>query len=341
MLVPLLNQLIRQIDLTEMQIDMAINHLLDPAVNVAQKSALLALLRAKGESVPEIVGFIHSFKRRMQRISLAMPVLDIVGTGGDGLRTINLSTGAALLAASCGIPVAKHGNRAVSSHCGSADVLAEMNISIDLPIAMLTQMIECYQFGFCFAPLFHPALKNLQMLRCALGIPTILNFLGPFLNPASAQHYVLGVHSTALLAKFAEILLQLNLGKSVVVHTPLQNSDQGMDEISTAGVAMIAEVDQKTIRYYTLDPQDFNLPLSTLEQLQGRSIAENVHGLMQAFEGIDGPVADSLALNAGMGLYVYGKCHSITEGLKLAQENLQNGSVLKLIETLQGEQHHA
>jgi anthranilate phosphoribosyltransferase len=286
------------------------------------------LLKSKGETVTEIIHFIEAFKQRMQSVSVAMPLLDIVGTGGDGLKTVNLSTGAALLAASCGAFVAKHGNRAVSSHCGSADVLEAMGISINLPPTLLATSIENHRFGFCFAPAFHPALNVLQTLRRSLGIPTILNLLGPFLNPIHAQHYVLGVHSKGLLSKFAEILVQLAVKKSVVVHS------QGMDEISTVGVTEVAEVCDQTIRYYTVDPKDFSLPYCDVTALQGGSVAENAAVLMQAFQGVDGPVADSLALNAGMGLYVCGRCDSLAEGFSLARENLKMGAVVELVQAL-------
>lgn len=325
MLKVFIKELISGVDLTKKQMHLAVSCLLNPEVSVEQKSAFLVLLRAKGESIDEILGLIEVSRQHMRSVSINRPLLDIVGTGGDGLKIVNLSTGSALLAASCGAFVVKHGNRAVSSHCGSADILEALNISIDLSETRLKKSVEDYKFGFCFAPLYHPVFKDLKPLRISLGIPTVLNFLGPFLNPANAEHYVLGVSSKSMLPKFAEILRQLRVKKSVVVHS------QGIDKISTVGVTEVAEIDNNMIRYYTIDPKDFNLPYCEISALQGDSIAENKNILMQVFQGMEGPVADSLALNAGMGLYIYGKCDSLEEGFYVARENLRRGVVMNLI----------
>lgn len=330
MLNTLLKQLISRADLSKEQISLAVKHLLNPEVNIEQKAAFLVLLKSKGENITETIGFIEVFKQHMQSVEVNMPVLDIVGTGGDGLKTINLSTGAALLAASCGAFVAKHGGRAASSHCGSADVLEALNIPIDLPKKSLISSVEKNRFGFLFAPLYHPALKDLKPLRSSLGIPTILNLLCPFLNPTHAQHLLIGVSSKSMLSTFAEILLKSNVKKSVVVHS------EGMDEITTAGITEIAEIDNNTIRYYTIDPKDFHLDYCDISSLQGHSIDENAKILMQTFEGNESPVSDSIALNAGMGLYIYGQCDSLQEGFRLAKENLKNGAVLNLISSLGG-----
>lgn len=325
----IIEQLISRIDLNKEEISLAVRNLLNPDVSIEKKSAFLVLLKAKGESIEEIMGFIEIFREYMKPVSVGIPVLDIVGTGGDGLKTVNLSTGAALLAASSGAFVAKHGNRAVSSHCGSADVLEMLNIPIELPENLLIESINKNRFGFCFAALYNPIFRQLKSIRVALGIPTILNLLGPFLNPTNAQHYVLGAPSTLLMSKFAEILFRLKVKNSVVVHS------EGMDEISTTGITEVAEINEQGIHYYTLDPKKLDLPYCELSALQGASPSENTMALMRAFQGFGGPIADNLALNAGMGLYVYGKCHSLLEGFNLAKENLQNGSVLKLIKALE------
>jgi anthranilate phosphoribosyltransferase len=330
MLNALLKQLISHTDLSKEQIILAVKHLLNPEINTEQKAAFLVLLKSKGENITEIIGFIEVLKQHLQSVEINMPLLDIAGTGGDGLKTINLSTGAALLAASCGAFVAKHGGRAASSHCGTADVLEAINIPIDLPKNSLITSIEKNRFGFLFAPLYHPALKDLKPLRSSLGIPTILNLLCPFLNPANAQHLLIGVSSKSMLSTFAEILLHLNVKKSVVVHS------QGMDEISTVGITEVAEVHNNTIRYYAIDPKDFNLDYCDISSLQGHSINENAKILLQAFEGNESPVSDSIALNAGMGLYIYGQCDSLQEGFQLAKENLKNGAVINLIDSLGG-----
>jgi anthranilate phosphoribosyltransferase len=330
----IIEQLMHRIDLNRDQIALTVNSLLDPDIPSEQKAVLLALLKAKGESIEETIGFIEIFRKCMKLVSVNIPILDIVGTGGDGLKTINLSTGAALLAASCGIFVAKHGNRAVSSHCGSADVLEMLNIPIKLSKKLLVKSIKDHKFGFCFAPLYNPIFQQLKDIRTSLGIPTILNLLGPFLNPTRAQHYVLGVSSKSLLSKFSEILMHLNVKKSVVVHC------QGMDEISTLGITEVAEINEQRIRYYTIDPKEFNLPYCKLSSLQGDSPFENRRMLMEAFQGLQGPVADNLALNAGMGLYVYGKCNSLAEGFNLAKANLRNAAVMELIKNLSLEVTH-
>lgn len=324
-----IKQIKNRIDLNEDQIEHVCDCLLDPAVLPEKKSDFLVSLKNKTESPLEIAAFIKAFKKRMVSISINQPILDLAGTGGDGLNTVNLSTGTALLAASCGVYVAKHGNRAITSHCGSADVLEALKIPINLPHEKLISVIQTHRFGFCFAPSFHPAFKALHTIRQAIGKPTVLNVLGPFLNPANAKHFILGVANKNLLPHFSEILLQLNVEKSVIVH-----NSQGTDKMSTAGITEVAEICGKKIRHYTIDPRDFGLPYCTISDLQGGLPTENATILYKAFQGKKSAVADSLSLNAGMALYIYGLAKNIKEGIALSQENLQNQSVIKLIHAL-------
>jgi anthranilate synthase/phosphoribosyltransferase len=325
-----ITQIKNRIDLSEGQVEKICDCLLDPTISSAKKSDLLLSLKNKGESPLEVAAFIKAFKKRMVSISINQPILDIAGMGGDGLNTVNLSTGAALLAASCGAYVAKHGNRAITSLCGSADVLEALDIPIDLPCEKLIHTIQTHGFGFCFAPLFHPAFKALHSVRQAIGKSTILNLLGPFLNPANAKHFVLGVANKNLLPHFSEILVHLKVEKSVVVHS------QNMDEMSTAGITEVAEVCGKKIRYYTIYPKDLGLTRCAVSDLQGGPPVKNAQMLNKAFQGEESPVADSLVLNAGMALYIYGLAKNVKEGVALSQEKLKNQAAITLIKKLKG-----
>jgi anthranilate phosphoribosyltransferase len=305
-------------------------------LNVAQATAFLVLLRSKKETAEEMLGLFQGLKKAMIPVLTAHRVLDIVGTGGDGANTINISTGSAILAASCGVKIAKHGNRAVSSQAGSADVLQALGVTIDVTPAQVSASIHHLGLGFCFAPYFHPAFQTLRALRKALNVPTTLNILAPLLNPASPQHVILGVFDEALMRPAAALLQQSGTDRSMVVH------GSGLDEISCVGPVKIIEVTQQSIQEKVFDPLDFGLPRCSVADLKGGSAADNARVLVEIFSGQHEQyraIANTLIANAGVALYLYGIETCIADGIRHARENLSQGHALRQLERLQEYRH--
>jgi len=286
-----------------------------------QAGAFLALLRAKGETPTEVAGMAQTMRKHLIPVKTEQPVLDIVGTGGDKAHTVNISTGAALVAAACGVPVAKHGNRSVSSQCGSADVLEELGVRIHLTPDEVAQSIQEVGFGFMFAPLFHPAMKAIAPIRKSLKIRTIFNILGPLLNPAQAQYCMVGVFHPSLVDLVAHTFQKVGVKRSFVFH------GCGLDEITPIGEAKGVLVEKGRLTPVTITPKQS----CSLEDLVGGTAEQNAKMLENVFDGKPGPLADTLALNAGVGLWVYGAASSPNEGVEKAQAALNNGSVRRLL----------
>ena len=294
-----------------------------------QVAALLVLLRAKGETPEEVEGIVRTMRAHMTQVSTSMTdsLLDIVGTGGDGAHTVNLSTTAAILAAACGARVAKHGNRSVSSKAGSADVLEVLGVPM-LDPEHIESCIKDAGIAFMFAPKFHPAMKHVVPVRRSLGVRTIFNILGPLLNPARASRLFLGVFSPHLLDIYGRVLMGLgNVEHALVVHCC------GLDELAPIGVAEAVEIrkghEMKRIR---IDPIAMGIPRCTVADLRGGSKEVNariIRGVLAGGDGATGPIADTIALNAGAGLYVAGLSSSIEEGYKKAQATLRAGDGLE------------
>lgn len=305
--------------------EQALNEMLAPDANPLQTAAFLVLLRAKTETAEELGTLVNALRSKMVVVPTPHTVLDLVGTGGDGLNSVNISTGSALLAASCGIKVAKHGNRSVSSLTGSADVLEALGVNIHQSPSQISRSIDQVGIGFCYSPHFHPLTQTLRQLRNTLNVPTTFNVLGPLLNPAKANHFVLGVLNEASMPIMAEVLLQTGCERSVVVH------GMGLDEISCVGPTRIIEVGKEGKSSYTLDPLDYGLPRCTLADLQGGHAHENAALLLDAFKGKRGPIAHTLILNAAMALYIYGMHSSMKEAISHAKHTLFSGRVLTLL----------
>lgn len=294
-------------------------------VPAEQIAAFLALLRAKGETSAEILGTISALKTQMRTVTTQKVCLDIVGTGGDQSNSVNISSAASILAAACGVPIAKHGNRAVSSQAGAADVLQALQINIELEDAAVAACIDQLNIGFCFAPRFHPALAKLRDLRKRLGFRTIFNLAAPFLNPAGAQHYVLGVYSPACMPLFAEILLALKVRRSAVVHS------EGLDEMTCLGKTQVIEVHQGQMRSYELNPMQFSLHCYARGALRGGDAQQNAQLLLQAFSGESGAIADTIIFNAAMAIYLYGITVDLQQAVNVARAGLQQGAALQLL----------
>lgn len=294
--------------------------------NQLQTMAFLLLLRTKFETADELYGIIAALKKQMIVVKTNHDVLDIVGTGGDGARTINISTGSAILAASCGIKIAKHGNVAVSSLSGSADVLAALGVNINKTAEKVAESIDQIGIGFCFSPLFHPAYHKLSVLRRELNVPTTLNLLGPLLNPTNPAFQLIGVYNEKLLPLFADVLKRTAIKRAMIVH------GCGLDEISCVGPIKIIEVTAESSRAYFIDAVQFGFKRCSVDDLRGDDAKTNARLLMDVFAGKkQGAIADSLIFNAAVALYLYGLSSSIKEAIAHAQQKLFDGSALTML----------
>lgn len=291
-----------------------------------QVAAILVLLRSKGETSEEIASFAKSMRVNTLKVQTISPVLDIVGTGGDRSNTINISTGSAILAAACGIPVAKHGNRSISSRCGSADVLEALGVAIDLSPASVSRSIDEIGIGFMFAPRFNPVLASLANVRKALKVPTIFNVLGSLLNPAKADFLLYGVNKPELVGMMGGALKKMGVVRALVFH------GHGTDELTAIGPTRVLEVTKEKMLNYVIDPHDYGIAYCKLQDLQGGSSHENALLLREVFLGKQGAVADTLALNAGASLWIYGAVASIAEGVQMAFETLKKGEASRLLD---------
>lgn len=312
-------------DLKSHEMENILTQIFDPSLNPLQLAAFLVLLRAKPETSEELATLVKAMRNHMLTVPTHFDVLDIVGTGGDLQHTVNISTGSAMLAASCGVKVAKHGNHAVSSLAGSADVIEALGINLHLTPEHVAKCIETIGIGFCYAPNFHPMTQALRQFRKELGVPTSFNLLGPLLNPADASHLVLGVLDETLMPKMAEVLMQLGTKRSVIVH------GSHLDEISTLGPAKVIEVSKDGLHEYELDPLDLDLPRCGINDLRGGDAMHNAALLKDTFKGKKGPIADTLIFNAAVALHIYGKYPSLQEASAHAKETLYSGQVHTLL----------
>ncbi len=296
----------------------------------AQIGALLIAMRMKGETVSEIAGLARKMRSSAIRIrpNVEGPLVDTCGTGGDASNTINVSTAAAIVAASCGVPIAKHGNYAISSRCGSANVLSELGVNISPEPDEVRKAIEKLGIGFMLAPLFHPAMKRVGQIRRDLGTRTIFNILGPLTNPAGAKAQVMGVYDPNLCEKLASVLMLLGSVRAMVVH------GQGMDEITNTGETFVSELKDGSVRSYRLHPEDIGYPLSRAEDIAGGTPYENALKLMNVMKGKKSPARDIIAINSAAALYVSGKASSLQEGSKMAEEALDSGRALEKLKAM-------
>jgi anthranilate phosphoribosyltransferase len=275
MLKNVIEKLLIREDLTQEESQLAIREVLNDG-NAHQSAAFLMLLRAKKETVEELLGIIEELQSQMVQVSVSCPTLDIVGTGGDGAHTLNISTASAFLAAKCGVKIAKHGNRSVSSLCGSADVLEALGVNIHQTAEEVARSIEEKNFGFMFAPNFHPAFKSLKEVRRGLNMRTLFNMIGALLNPARAEHLMLGVFSEDILGIASSLVQKLKTRRSFVFH------GCGLDELSCVGPSKVIEVTQEGMRAFVLDPADFGLKRCSVEDLRGKDAQYNAAKILDA-----------------------------------------------------------
>ena len=296
----------------------------------AQIAAFITALRIRGETVDEIAGLASVMRAKSIRVAATPPVLDTCGTGGDNCGSINVSTAAAFVAAGAGIKVAKHGNRAMTSRCGSADVLEALGVKIDLGAEAVSECLEKVGIGFMFAPLFHPAMKHAVAPRREIGIRTVFNILGPLTNPARAEYQVIGVADEQLGNKLAAVLQRLGTKHSLVVH-----GLDGMDEISISDQSRVWEVDEgKVSPPFTVSPESFGFPKASLEDIKGNTPEENALILRRVFKGETGPLRNIVVLNAAAALLAGNRVSNLPEGVKLAEKVVDSGQAREKLESL-------
>lgn len=322
-----LNTLLQQQDLTAEDINAATD-LLVSGDNEAQSAAFLALLQAKGVTVTELVTLVDVLQRSMLHVQTDVEVMDLVGTGGDGANTVNISTASSLVAASCGAKVVKHGNRSVSSRCGSADFLEACGVNLNLsPDAIIDCLTHC-NIAFCFAPKFHPLMLKIKELRKRLAIPTVFNIMGPLLNPAKPQYGIFGVYSPELLPLYADVLLQQKVKHAMVVH------GNGLDELNCLGLVDVIEIKNNKAQSLQLDPKTYGLSYCTLQDLQGGDPEENKKILIETLQGEHNGIKETIAFNAGVALYLSGIVDTIEAGLEHALVSLAEGKPYQTLQQL-------
>lgn len=303
--------------------------LMEGALSPSQMGAVLALWRAKGETVAELIGLVGSMMSHCVRVELGRDAVDTCGTGGDRLGTFNISTAAAMVVAGSGLPVAKHGNRAASSRCGSADVLEALGVVIDLDPAGVRACVEKAGMGFMFAPAYHPSMRHVAAPRRELGIRTVFNILGPLANPAGVPYQALGVSSPALAEQMANVLAGLGRRRAVVFSGP-----GGLDELGLDGPSAIWYVASGEVRADVVNPSELGLEPAPSSALLGGGADENAAALVRVLEGERGPKRDVVLLNAAAALVAGDRAGSLSEGLATARESLDQGHARRVLERL-------
>ena len=305
------------------------NTIMDGEATPSQLGAFLTGLHLKRETPAEIAGMANVMREKALHVHVDKDVADTCGTGGDGKNTFNISTAAAFVAASCGIPVAKHGNRAASGSCGSADVLEALGVKIDLEPEAVEKCITEVGMGFMFAPVFHPSMKYAGPVRREIGIPTVFNILGPLTNPAKAQYQLLGVGRLELGQSMADVLALLGINHALVVH-----GEDGIDELTLSGNTTIWEVKSGVVESWSLKISDTSLPHTPLDSITGGTADENANKMRAIFNGESGPITNVIALNSGAVLYAANRVETIREGIEMAVEQINNGSALRKVDEL-------
>ena len=303
--------------------------IMEGEVTPAQLGAFLTALRVKGETPEEIAGMATIMREKSLKVHVDGTLVDTCGTGGDGKGSFNISTAASFVAAASGLKVAKHGNRAASGSCGSADVLEELGVKIDLGPEGVKRCIEGVGMGFMFAPTFHPAMRHAAPVRREIGIRTVFNLMGPLTNPAGAQCQLAGVPDVSLGDKLADVLKLLGSQHSLVVH-----GEDGLDELTLGARTRVWEVHNDVVHSYTISPDELDLPWVPLEDIKGGDRAENALILRRLFQGERGPIRDVVLLNSAAILMVGGKAQDLKAGIGLASETIDSGEALRRMEAL-------
>jgi len=332
----MIKELIKKItefkDLTPEETEKLFSLLMKGELTDAQIGAVLVGLKMKGETVDEI----SSAAKIMRQNAVKVPVkdksnlVDTCGTGGDKVNTFNVSTITAFVVAGAGAKVAKHGNRSVSSKCGSADIMEALGINIEMPPEKAAKALEEIGLAFLFAPIYHPAMKNVIRQRREIGVRTIFNILGPLSNPAEAKYQLMGVYDQKLVEPLSRVLVNLGIERAFVVH-----GMEGLDEVSITGETLVGEVNEGEINIYTVRPEDFGLKSASLQDIQGGDLEYNLKIALSILEGKDNsPKTDFVAINAAFALKVVGIADNIKEGIELAKETIYSKKAYQILEKL-------
>jgi anthranilate phosphoribosyltransferase len=328
----LLSALVSGQDLSAGQARWAMESMMDGSATHVQMAGFLVGLRAKGESVAELVGLVEAMLARAHRIRVTGPAVDIVGTGGDGLETVNISTMSSLVAAGAGARVVKHGNRGASSASGAADVIEALGVRLDLPVQDVARVAEEAGITFCFAQVFHPSMKHAGLVRRELGIPTAFNFLGPLSNPAGVEAQAVGCANARMAPLMAGVLAARGIRALV-----FRGSD-GRDKLTTSGPSAVWEVRNGEVAEYQVRPEDFGIPVAPVDALRGSDAASNARVVREVLAGQRGPVRDAVVLNAAAGLVALETDHAapLTERLRVAmtraEASIDSGAALAVLE---------
>jgi anthranilate phosphoribosyltransferase len=320
-------KLVKCESLSEAEAAAAFETIMRGDATAVQIAGFMVALRMKGETVEELTGFARTARALATPIEVEGALLDTCGTGGDGLATFNISTLAAIVAAACGAKVAKHGNRAASSLCGSADVLEQLGVKIDLAPDGVARCIDQAGIGFLFAPIFHPSFRFAGVPRRELGVRSVFNILGPLCNPAGARYQALGVADASLAAKMADVLARLGVERAIVFH-----AGDGMDELSTSSPSLVIEIDGGR-KEYQLDPADVGLKPADPNAVRGGGPEENARIAREVLAGADGPRRDVVLLNAAAALRAAGRASDWREGIGIAAEAIDSGRAADVLQS--------
>ncbi|MDW7650800.1 MAG: anthranilate phosphoribosyltransferase [Bacillota bacterium] len=325
-----LSKLCLRENLTDTEAGVAMASIMDGEATPAQVAAFLVALKMKGETAGELFGCATVMRQRAEKVKTSRTGLtDTCGTGGDGRGTFNISTAAALIAAGAGLPVAKHGNRSVSSKCGSADVLEALGVKLDLTPGEMGACLDEVGISFLYAPVLHKAMKHAAGPRRDVGVRSVFNLLGPLTNPAGATRQLLGVYAAELAPVMANVLLLLGAEQALVVH-----GSDGSDELTLAGSTMVCELRGGKVLCYDVVPEDLGLKRSAPDTLRGGGPDENAALVLAVLQGQFGPHRDVSVLNAGAALYVGGLAANLADGINLAREAIDSGAALAKLEAL-------
>jgi len=331
-LLPFLHQVVERRNLTSAEAEQAMQAILQGEASTAQIAAFLVALRMKGETAAELVGFARAMRAHARHVPVQLgeePLLDTCGTGGDGLATFNISTAVAFVVAGAGVRVAKHGNRSISSRCGSADVLEALGVELLTDPHQMAEAIERVGIGFLFAPALHPAMKHAQPARLELKLPTVFNLLGPLTNPAGATRQLVGASSRRAARLMAEALSELGVQLAFVVH-----GEDGLDEVSISSPTAVWEVRPGEVRELRVEPETFGLRRSPLDSLRGGDAEHNAKILRDVLQGEPGPPRDAVLANAAVALVAAGKAADFSAGVRLATEAIDSGAAWQKLEDL-------
>ena len=325
-----ISRLIDRQDLQPGQAEETMNTIMRGEATPAQIAGFLTALRMKGESPAEIAAFARAMRSHAVNVfpRTGRTLVDTCGTGGDGTQSFNISTASALVTAGAGVPVVKHGNRSVSSTCGSADVLARLGVSLAVDPKRQAQIVESIGIAFLFAPSHHPAMRHVMPVRQDLGCRTVFNILGPLANPAGAQAQVLGVYREDLTPTMAEVLRLLGISRAMVVH------GAGLDEITTTGTTTVSELGEEQVRSYTLDCRTFGISPAHLADLRGGGPDENARIIRDILAGERGAHRDIVLMNAGAAIYIGGRAQDLHEGITRAAQSIDSGSARECLDAL-------